>query len=107
MGSYLSLSSEANAGGAGGEVVGATLISLRLNTLSNSQSLGTCFGSSRWQIRQIPLPPKAHFHGVFIPLFPYDLQSQSKGEFQTVHVLLLWAAAATGTRDKGLEDLLL
>ncbi len=84
---------------------GARLTSLRFNALSKPQSFGTCLGSSRWQIRQIPLPPKACFHQVLIPLSPYDLQSQLKGKFQTVPALLVCADAAAGTWDWGLEDL--
>jgi hypothetical protein len=65
-------------GGAKERVAGVTLTSLRFNVLSKQQSLGTCLGSSQWQIRQIPFPPKACFHQVLIPLSPYDLHSQSK-----------------------------
>ncbi len=89
-----------------GEAGGATLFNLRFKALSNPQSLGTCFGSSQLQIGQIPLPPKAHFHQVLMPLSLYDLQSQSKGEYQPLPTLLVWAVAAAGTGDGGSEDLL-
>jgi hypothetical protein len=96
---------EDGGGGAREGAPGATLISLRFKSLSKPQSLGTCLGSSRWQIGQIPLPPKDCFHRVLIPLSPYDLQSQSKGEFQTVPALLVWVDTIARTQDGGLEDL--
>ncbi len=96
---------EDRGGGARGEAVGGTLINLRCKALSNPQSLETCFGFSQMQIGQIPLPPRACFCQVFIPLSPCDLQSQSKGEFQTVPMLLVWAADTAGTQDGGLDNL--
>ncbi len=52
------------------------------------------------------MPPKAHFQRVLIPSSPYDLQSQSKGEFQTVVLTLsVWVDAAAGPLGRGVGRL--